>query len=291
MSLLAQALYSGVLVAAAYALIALGLGLVFGTMRIINMAHGELILLAAYLAYAGEASLGIPPLLAVPLSAGAVVALSLGVYALVDRIRQDREVGSLLLTYAVAVILTNGILMAWRGDVRSTNDAWLTAPFTFGDSLFSMRGEVLCFALGAALAAGVRAWLLRSWSGRAVRAVASNRDAARLMGIHPGRVEATSFALAGALAAVAGTALYATRSITPFIGHDLTIKAFVVVVLAGVGSVGGIVLGSALIAVAETLTVTFLSPSLQPLVAMLVFLGVLLLRPSGLFGARLEVAR
>ncbi len=291
MALLAQALYSGLLVAASYALVALGLGLVFGTMRVINLAHGELILLAAYLACLGEATLGIPPLLSIPLSVFAIAALSLGIYALVDRIRGDREVSSLLLTFACAVILTNGILMIWRGDVRSTGDGWLTAPLVFGDSLFSMRGEVLFCGLGALLAVAVHLWLRRTWSGRAIRAVASNRDAARLMGIHPGRVEAISFALAGALAAVAGTALYATRSITPFIGHDLTIKAFVVVVLAGIGSVGGIAVGAALIAVAETLTVSFLSPSLQPLVAMLVFLCVLLLRPAGLFGARREGTR
>jgi len=291
MAQLAQSLYSGLLVAAAYALVALGLSLVFGTVRIINMAHGELILLAAYLASECEERFGLPPLLSAPIGIAVIAGLSLAIYALVDRIRKDREINSLLLTYAVGVVLSNGILMIWRGDVRSTGDAWLTAPLIFGDSLFSMRSEVLFCLLGALLTAAVAAWLGRSWAGLALRAVSANREAARLMGVAPRRVEAASFLLAGGLAAVAGVALYTTRSITPFIGHELTVKAFVIVVLAGIGSVGGIVIGALLIGFAETLTVAFLSPSLQPLVAMLVFLGVLLLRPTGLFGARREVAR
>src|SRR4051794_33125631 len=115
-----QALFSGVLTGAAYALVALGLALVFGTMRIINLAHGELVLGGAYVAYTCEASFGVHPLAALPIAIVAVSALTLAVYALVDRIRGDRELNSMLLTFGVGIVLTNATLFFWKGDIRST---------------------------------------------------------------------------------------------------------------------------------------------------------------------------
>jgi branched-chain amino acid transport system permease protein len=127
-------------------------------------------------------------------------------------------------------------------------------------------------------------WLSRSWYGRAVRAVAGNRDAARLMGINPRRTELVSFIIAGILASFAGVAIFSYGVIQPSLGHVLTIKAFVITVLAGIGSIPGVLVGALLLGVAEALTVTLASSALQELVGMVLFLLVLFVMPNGLFG-------
>src|SRR5665647_399433 len=205
--LILQALYSGLLQGGSYALIALGLALVFGTMKVINLAHGELVLLAAYVAYAVESGLGLGPVFAIPIALVVVCIASVSVYLVVSRIKQDREINSLILTYGIGVILTNVILLIWKADVRSTGSTWMQEAMVVGP-FYSMRSEVLFFVVSLVMMVGLWWWLSRSWYGRAVRAVSSNRDAAKLMGIDPGYTELVSFVVAGILAAVAGVALY-----------------------------------------------------------------------------------
>jgi len=282
--LIAQALYSGLLQGGSYALIALGLALVFGTMRIINLAHGELVLLSAYIAYTVESKLGLGPVAAIPIALVVVCIASSGVYYIVSRITKDREINSLILTFGIGVILTNLILLVWSADVRSTSSSWLQEAFVVGP-LYSMRSELLFFGVSLLLMGGLWWWLSRSWYGRAVRAVSSNRDAAKLMGIDPGRTELVSFIVAGILAAFAGVALFSYGVIQPAYGAALTVKAFIITVLAGVGSIPGVLLGAVLLGVAEALTVTLASSALQELAGMALFLLVLFVLPNGLFGA------
>jgi branched-chain amino acid transport system permease protein len=282
--LILQALYSGLLQGGSYALIALGLALVFGTMKVINLAHGELVLLAAYVAYAVESGLGFGPMFAIPIALVVVCIAAVSVYFVVSRIKQDREINSLILTYGIGVILTNVILLIWHADVRSTSSTWLQEAFVVGP-LYSMRSELIFFGVSIALMGALWWWLARSWYGRAVRAVSSNRDAAKLMGIDPGRTELVSFIVAGVLAAFAGVALFSYGVIQPAYGGALTVKAFIITVLAGVGSIPGVLLGAVLLGVAEALTVTLASSALQELAGMTLFLLVLFVMPNGLFGA------
>ena len=282
--LILQALYSGLLQGGSYALIALGLALVFGTMKVINLAHGELVLLAAYVAYAVESGLGLGPMFAIPIALVVVCIAAVSVYFVVSRIRQDREINSLILTYGIGVILTNVILLIWHADVRSTSSTWLQEAFVVGP-LYSMRSELIFFGVSIVLMGALWWWLSRSWYGRAVRAVSSNRDAAKLMGIDPGRTELVSFIVAGVLAAFAGVALFSYGVIQPAYGGALTVKAFIITVLAGVGSIPGVLLGAVLLGVAEALTVTLASSALQELAGMTLFLLVLFVMPNGLFGA------
>jgi branched-chain amino acid transport system permease protein len=282
--LILQALYSGLLQGGSYALIALGLALVFGTMKVINLAHGELVLLAAYVAYAVESGLGWGPVLAIPVALVVVCVAAVSVYFIVSRIKKDREINSLILTYGIGVILTNVILLVWHADVRSTSSTWLQEAFVVGP-LFSMRSELIFFGVSIVLMAALWWWLSRSWYGRAVRAVSSNRDAAKLMGVDPGRTELVSFLVAGVLAAFAGVALFSYGVIQPAYGGALTVKAFIITVLAGVGSIPGVLLGAVLLGVAEALTVTLASSALQELAGMTLFLLVLFVMPNGLFGA------
>jgi branched-chain amino acid transport system permease protein len=286
-----QALYSGLLIGGSYALIALGLALVFGTMRLINLAHGELVLLAAYIAYEMERGHGINALAAIPVAMVIVGMVALMTYAAIARLRRDRELNSLILTFGLALVLSNLILIRWSADIRSTANGWFQEGVVIGGTLFSARSEILFFLVGAVVLAVVYLWLARTWSGRALRAVASNREAATLMGINPARVEALSFAIAGLLASIAGVALYTTSVVYPALGDALTVKAFVITVLAGLGSVPGVIVGAVMLGVAESLTATYLKPSLQELVAMVIFLAVLFVKPSGLFGRSNVVRR
>ena len=281
--LILQAIYSGLLQGGSYALIALGLALVFGTMKVINLAHGELVLLAAYVAYAVESAFNVSPIVAIPVALMVVCISAVLVYFLVDRIQKDRELNSLILTYGIGVMLTNAILLIWKADIRSTKSSWLQDAVVLGP-FYSMRSELGFFILSLVLMGLLWWWLAKSWYGRAVRAVASNRDAAKLMGINPRSTEIVSFVVAGILAAFAGVALYSYGVIQPSLGHALTVKAFIITVLAGVGSIPGVLAGALLLGVVEALTVTLLSSALQEIAGMGLFLLVLFLMPNGLFG-------
>lgn len=283
--LIIQALFSGVLTGGAYALIALGLALVFGTMKIINLAHGELVLLAAYIAYMTELLWQVNPIVAIPLALLVVCSLAVLIYFMVSQIKRDRELNSLLLTYGVAIVLTNAILLIWQSDVHASNTPWFQEAFVMGN-LYSMNSEWSFFGLSVVLMAAGWWWLRKSWYGRAVRAVASNRDAAKLMGINPRMTELVSFVVSGVLATFAGIALYSTNFIQPELGDSLTVKAFIITVLAGVGSIPGVLVGAILLGVVESLTITLFSSSLQELTGMLLFLLVLFVMPNGLFGKR-----
>lgn len=283
--LILQTLFSGVLQGGSYALIALGLALVFGTMKIINLAHGELVLLAAYIAYTVESQLQLNPLFSIPFAIIVVCISSIIVYYLVNLIKQDRELNSLILTYGIGVILTNSILLIWSADIRSTTSEWLQDSIVIGP-LYSMQGEVLFFVIGLVLLAAIWWWLSRSWYGRALRAVSSDRNAATLMGINPHTTELLSFVIAGILASFAGVAIYSYGVIEPSFGEMLTIKAFVITVLAGVGSIPGVLVGGLLLGIAEALTITLASSALQELVGMGLFLLVLFVLPNGLFGTK-----
>ena len=239
---------------------------------------------AAYVAYTCESAFGASPLLAIPAAIVIVCAATALTYWLVSRIRRDRELNSLLLTYGVGVMLTNGMLLLWKADIRSTKSTWLQDAITLGP-FYSMRSELLFFFISLALIAALWWWLTRTWAGRAVRAVASNRDAAKLMGIDPHRVELASFLVAGLLAAFAGAAIFSVGVIQPGLGIGLTIKAFIITVLAGMGSIPGVLVGALLLGLTESLTTTFFSSALQELAGMVLFLFVLFVLPNGLFGS------
>ncbi|WP_142809216.1 branched-chain amino acid ABC transporter permease [Tepidiphilus olei] len=281
--LVLQALYSGFLQGGSYALIAFGLALVFGTLKIINLAHGELVLLSAYIAYTVESRMDVNPVFAIPFALVLVCLCSVLVYYLLSFIRKDRELNSLILTYGIAIVLTNALLMIWSADVRATTSPWLQEALVFGP-LASMRSELIFFLVSLILMGALWWWLARSWYGRAVRAVASNREAAKLMGIDPRLTEILSFVVAGILASFAGVALFSYGVIHPPLGEALTLKAFTITVLAGLGSIPGVMLGSILLGLAEALTVTFASSALQDLVGMILLLIVLFVLPNGLFG-------
>jgi len=282
--LVLQSIYSGLLAGGSYALIALGLAMVFGTMKIINLAHGELVLLGAYIAYVADSRFGLNPLYSIPFALFIVCLTSIMVYFLLSRIAKNRELNSLLLTFGIGIILTNLVLVIWSADIHSTTFSWFQEPVVVGP-LYAMHSELTFFGASLALVGLLWWWLQKSWYGRAIRAVSSNREAAKLMGINPQRIEIVSFIVAGVMATVAGLAIFCSSVIQPALGHNLTIKAFIITVLAGIGSIPGVLLGSVLLGVTEALTITLYNSALQELSGMVLFLLVLFVLPNGLFGA------
>ena len=156
-----QAIFSGLLVGSVYALVALGIALTFGAMKIINLAHGELVLLAAYMAYFIESRTGWNPYAAIPLAFAVTAVVSVMVYLLIDRIKLHRELNSLILTFAIGIILTNAILLVFASDVRSTGSPFLQDAISF-HTVYAMKSEITAFVISLAVMAALWWWLKKS---------------------------------------------------------------------------------------------------------------------------------
>lgn len=284
MDLLLPAIFTALTIGAVYALIALGLALVFGAMKIINLAHGELVLLAAYIGYMFESQWGYNPYLAIPVAFLVVGLIACLIFILLNRITRQRELNSLIFTYSFGIIITNAILIIARNEPRMSAEMQETVEPLLAIDIFATYSQLIALVLAILLMLVLWLWLKNSWYGRAVRSVTSNRNAAKLMGINPVRTELVSFVIGALLATVAGIALYTFQPITPGLGHMLTIKAFIITVLAGIGSIPGVLIGSILLALAQTMTESYFNASFANMVSMLLFLAVLIFLPNGLFG-------
>jgi branched-chain amino acid transport system permease protein len=285
-STIAQSLLSGLLEGADYALYSLGLAFVFGILRIINLAHGEVLVLGGYVAYWLLVKWGVSPVLSLPLAAlaGAIVG-QLSYRIFLRRVRDAPELNTLILTFGIGIFLANLFLQLWSGDLRSIEVDWLQRPLSIGPIFISV-GEVLAFAVSIACVLGIQAFLTRTRSGKAIRVTAIDRDSAALAGIDVERVDRRAFVIGGMLAGVAGPLLGILSHVSPTVGHGITVKAFILTVLAGVGSIAGLIVSGIIIGVGEAMTVTFVSSSVRELFGFVLFLIILLVRPVGLFGQR-----
>jgi branched-chain amino acid transport system permease protein len=283
-STVAQSLLSGVLEGTDYALYSLGLAFVFGILRIINLAHGEVVVLGGYVAYWMLVKFGIGPLAALPLAALAGAAVGLASYRVFLRnVRAAPELNTLILTFGIGIFLANLFLQMWSGDLRSIEVEWLQEPLSLGPIRVS-AGELVAFAVSIAAVLGLQAFLARTRMGKAIRVTAIDRDSASLAGIDVERVDWAAFTVGGMLAGVAGPLLGVLAHVSPGAGAPLTIKAFILTVLAGIGSIPGLVVAGVILGVGEAMTVTFASSSYRELFGFGLFLLILLVRPTGLFG-------
>lgn len=282
-----QSVLSGVLEGGNYALYALGLAFVFGIMRIINLAHGEFVVLGGYVAYWLLRKWGVDPLPALPLAAlvpaGAAWAAD---RVFLRRIRTTAELNTLILTFGVGIFLSNLFLQLWSADLRSIDVPWMQAPVTLAGIHIGM-GEIVAFAVSVAGVLGLHVFLTRTRTGKAVRVTAIDRDAASLAGIDVERIDLLAFSIGGALAGLGGPLLGILSHLSPGAGLGVTIKGFILTVLAGVGSIPGLIAGGIILGVGEAMTATFVSSSFRELFGFILFLGILIVRPSGLFGRRM----
>jgi branched-chain amino acid transport system permease protein len=280
-----QNLSNGLLIGGVYALIGVGLTLVFGVMKTINFAHGDFVVLGMYTAVLLNVLWGWDPylslLVAIPL--GFIFGASLQRIVLARLVDAPPE-STLLVTLGLALVIGNVLLLTFGAEPKSVNVSYAASTLSLGDIYFSV---ILLSAGGATvlLIGGLYVLLSYTELGRSIRATAENRLGAELVGIDTRRIEAIVFGIGTALAMAAGTVLIPLLFATPsFSGAIFTLKAFVVTVLGGLGNVGAAIAGGLLLGVVEVLGASYLASSYRDAYGLIVFLLVLLLRPEGLFG-------
>jgi branched-chain amino acid transport system permease protein len=285
-AIVAEAVVNGLLTGSVYALIALGLTLVYGVLHIINFAHGALLTGAMFAVWLAHAALGLDPYLAIPLLTPLFFALG---YALQRLVIGPASHGSdsniLLVTLGLAIVIENALLAAFRSDTRTLATDYGFQSVEIGPLLVS-KPRLIGFA--AALAVTALLWLLLAGTniGKAIRAVAKEKLGARLVGIDVEHVYAVTFGLGCACLAVAACLLMPTFYVNPRVGNAFVLVAFTIVVLGGMGSIPGALLGALFVGMVESLSGLYFGDSLGQLGIFLIFILVLLVRPTGLFGAK-----
>jgi len=281
-----QAFLNGLLVGGVYALIASGMALIFGVMRLVNFAHGAFLMLGTYLSYYGWVLLGLNPYIFFPIWGVVLFLFAVGVYRLlVRRVMGANDFLQILLTEGISLALVGLAQLVFGADYRQINLPIANRITGFGSLHFSV-GYILSFAVSCLLVIALTQFLARTEMGRAIRAVAQNRSVAPLMGIRVERVSAITFGLGIACAGVAGALLLPIFWTNPTVGAPYTLKSFVIVVLGGMGSVQGAALGGLLLGVAEQFTAYTWADRYAEVVNFVIFLLVLLFRPQGLFGGK-----
>jgi len=285
----AQSLASGILVGALYGLAAVGLSLVFGVTKILNVAHGELLMLGGYASFWLFTLMGVDPFAGVPLSMFALVLVGLIVYQLLfSRLiklpTEDKIRNSLLIGFGLGLILQNVALRLWTADNRGITTSYAGATFTLlGVRLPYVRVASLVIAFVFLLT--LQLFLQRTYTGKAIRATAQDWEAATLMGINVHGVYRLSFVLGAALAGAAGTLVAVGYSVEPVMGMHWTLKSLIVLVLGGIGSIAGTLVGGLILGVTESVAALWIS-NYRHVVGLAIFILVLLIRPQGLFGAK-----
>ena len=281
-----QQVVNGVTIGVVYALIAVGLTLVFGILDVINFAHGEFYMIGAFLTYALTVGLGLDYFVALLLTVGGGAVVGLVAERVTLRPLRDRHMFTVVLsTLGLSIFLQNGALLTLGPDPREIELAWGSRPLIIGGVVITVL-RVAVLATGALLIAALTWFIRRTIWGMAMRAVATNRSAAALMGVPVDRIYALTFAIGAALAGVAGGLLGAMFTIEPSMGEWAVVKAFSVVIMGGMGSVPGAVLGGIILGVVESLGAGFLpgGTSYKDGIGYAILILVLLCRPQGLFG-------
>jgi branched-chain amino acid transport system permease protein len=284
--ILFPALLNGLTTGAVYALVALGLTLIYGVLHIINFAHGAALMMALYGVYFLKQGLGIDPYLAlVPMVAVMFVAGYALQRVVVNRASHGKDENILLVTLGLAIVLENVALLAFKSDTRTIDTAYTLATVPIGPAMIAVTKLV---AFGGALAASaVLLWIVRRTDlGRAIRAVAKEKHGARLVGIDVDHVYAMSFGIGLGCLGAAACFLLPAYYVNPQVGNGFVLVAFTVVVLGGMGSFAGALVGGLLIGVVESLGGLWFGESLGQIGIFLLFIAVLLFRPQGLFGAK-----
>ena len=284
--LIAEAVANGLLAGAAYALVALGLTLVYGVLHIVNFAHGALLSVAMFAAWGLHAAFGLDPYAAIAPLAAAFFALGYALQRWVIGPASHGEDGNtLLVTLGLSIVIENALLALFRSDTRSLGGDSGFDVVEIGPMLLS-RPRLIGFGVALATSALLWALLALTDTGRAIRAVAKEKLGAQLCGIDPRHVYAVTFGLGCACLAIAACLLLPTFYVNPRVGNAFVLVAFTIVVLGGMGSIPGALVGGLLVGVVESLGGLLLGESLGQLGIFVIFILVLLLRPTGLFGAR-----
>jgi branched-chain amino acid transport system permease protein len=288
MTQLLQTIVLGLLLGGVYALAASGLTLIFGVMKVINIAHGAYVIVAAFITYWLWDTVGIDPLLAIVITTPIVFGLGWITYkVVVSPIRTAPMASTVLLTFGLALVLEGAMGVIWGNNSTAIRPSYGDESFTFA-GLFLPKAQV--YGGLVAVLVLVLLWLVltKSWLGRAIRAAASNPSSAELVGIKVASVAALVFALGIAAAGAAGAITGILYPFVPGSHYQWIARLLAIVVLGGLGSLNGAVLGAILFGLAETFTSAYWSPAWATAVPYAVVFAVLLVRPQGLMGTRLR---
>ena len=285
--LIIEQLLNGLVLGCMYASVASGLTLIWGTMKMLNFAHGEFYMIGGYVIYFAVTSFGIPPLVSLLLTVAIVFALgALVEKGVIDPLlgKPGWELSPLVATVGLSIALQNGALTIW-------GERFKNLPYFVDGNLelFGMRmayQRLIIFAVTAAVMLGFWLFIKKAKFGLGLRATAQDRDAATLIGISHRRVYTITFGMSCAMAALAAALLAPIFSINPWMGHAALLKGFITVVLGGLGSFEGAILAGVILGSIESISVIIFSSEWKDVVAFGIFIVVLTLRPSGLFGTK-----
>jgi branched-chain amino acid transport system permease protein len=277
-------LVMGVLLGGLYALIALGLSLVFGVMKLINVAHGDLVVLSGYIAFAFITAFGMDPILSLVIGIPVLFGIGFLIQTfLLNKAFKISMEAPLIIAFGISIILQNAFQMVWSPMSRGLTTSYSLSSFDLGNVHVPLI-YLLDFIVAIIAMVFLHQFLKRTYIGKAINASSQDRGAAHLMGINTNRVYAIAFAIAMAFAAVAGVFLGLTFPFTPTSGPSFLIIAFGVIVLGGMGNMLGTFIGGIIMGLAQTLGGYFLNATAQLLVAYVIVLVILTVRPQGIFG-------
>jgi branched-chain amino acid transport system permease protein len=283
-TLVGQGLLSGFLFGGVYSLMAVGLTLIFGVMRVVNFAHGDMMVWGMYLAWLLSTRSGIDPYLGFVVCAAVLFLLGFAIQrALVDRIVDAPHEMQILLMLGVALVLENAALAVFGPDPARVRSPVSQATVWLGP-IFVDLARLLTFGVAIALTGALWLFLARTDLGRTMRAAADNPYGARVIGADVRRVYAAAFGVGAACVGAAGALVSPILPFQPTSGLGLSVTSFNIVIIGGMGSLPGALVGGILVSVAESMGAVFLSPSMKELVSFGLLIAILLFRPAGLFG-------
>src|SRR6516225_4210697 len=284
MPIFLQSVISGILVGGVYALIGIGLTIIFGVMRVINFAHGDLLMLGMYATWLVFTKLGIDPFVSIVITAPLLFLFGAFLQRVfINRVLNALPQNQILLTIGLGLVLSNVVMLIFTSDYKIITTRYSSSTINLA-SLPVSTPLAISLLITAVITAILYVFLLKTDTGQAIRATAQDRDAAQLMGINVKRMSVLAFGIGTALAGTAGSLISPTYYIFPQVGGAFTLKAFVIVVLGGMGSVVGATLGGIIIGVTESLAAVYISSGMKEVFVYVLFLLVLLFKPSGLLG-------
>jgi branched-chain amino acid transport system permease protein len=284
--MLTQVIINGLLKGGLYALMAMGMSMIWGVMNIINIAHGSFIMLGAYVTYWLFTGFGMDPFVSLPLSMAIIFLLGWVIQKyLINLVVQADIFITLLLTFGIELLINNFALLFWTADVRKVQVGYGAANFQFfGSTIPYVR--LAAFILALLISAVLFQLMNRSRIGRAIRATSQELDAAKLSGVRVGNIYASTFAIGTSLAAAAGTLWAILFPISPTMGGILTLKSFVVTIIGGLGTMLGPLVGGLILGIAEALGTNWFGSTYENLISFVIFLVVLIFMPRGILGVR-----
>lgn len=282
-----QLIVTGLLLGGLYALISLGLNLIFGVMRIVNFANGEFIMVSMYLSFMAFYQFNIDPYISIlviaPLS---FLFFSTIAKPFIIKLANTSHLGQTFITFGLGIVLQNLALMIFSADYKSIETSYSKAQFSLTDDFSISITRLIVFVVAVLLTIGLAYYMKHSFMGKSIRATMQNKNIAMLMGIDIDKVYVFAFALGAAISVLAGGLLLPIFYVYPMVGFSFAVLGFIVVVLGGLGSIPGTLIGGLIIGLIEAFSGYFITASMKQLVYFAIFILILAFRPAGLFGQK-----